>query len=48
MPELVGGKPQTVLKFAVDNVNLALCDSHDLFLAPVLIKMLKMNILLFI
>ena len=32
MPELAGGKTPTVLKFAVDNANLALCDSRDLFL----------------
>ena len=36
MPELAGNLPElatpTVLNFAVDNVNLALCDSRDLFL----------------
>ena len=32
MPELAGGKTPTVLTFAVDNANLALCDSRDLFL----------------
>ena len=45
-PELVRGKTPSVLKLAVDNVNLGLCDSRDYF-ACALVKAQKYYILTF-
>ena len=42
MPELAGpGKNPTVLQLAVDNINLALCDSRDLTVAQEITPVIK-------